>query len=289
MLGLSALAECCHAAEDAIQSGALVAEHLQKVIERFQLLRQTLSLLAGDNGSERVEVSRDALHSLALRIEAGLVPNEALQELARLQLEPLSRPLTRLGEHARALAQRLGKGGIEVEIHDGGSLGDARAAAPLWAALVHLVRNAVDHGVESPAERAAAGKAGDARLSFRASQGGGETRIEVRDDGRGVDWERVRTLAERRGLPASSREDLTLALFAPDLSTRTEVSDTSGRGVGLDAVRAAVERLGGRIELESEPGQGCRFVVRVPTEALRMRRNPPQSERRPSVAPLGLR
>ncbi|MEO8183729.1 MAG: ATP-binding protein, partial [Deltaproteobacteria bacterium] len=285
MLGLSVLAECCHAAEDAIQSGLLAAEHVQRVVERFQSLRRTLALLAGDDASERVEVSRDALHSLASRLEAGLPPGEASEELERLQLEPLSRPLTRLGEHARALAKRLGKGRIEVDIRDGGSLGNARTAAPLWAALVHLVRNAVDHGLEFPAERAAAGKAEEARLSFCASQGQGRTRIEVSDDGRGVDWERVRTLAEGRGLPANSRAELTRALFAPNLSTRTEVSDTSGRGVGLDAVRAEVERLGGCIEIESEPGEGCRFVVQVPTEALRLPRCPPQSERRPSVAP----
>src|SRR6185436_4634055 len=90
---------------------------------------------------------------------------------------------------------------------------------------------------------------------------------------------------EGRGLPARSREDLVEALFAPNLSTRTEVSETSGRGVGLEAVRAEVDRLGGSIALESEPGAGCRWLVRVPTEAFRPPHCPPQSSRRPSWAP----
>ncbi len=288
MLGFAVLSERCHAAEDAIESKTVVAERVRGVVERFRALRQTLVQVAGDDAGERVEVRRQALHSLASRIEAGLPAPEAAQEVARLELQPLTRPLTRLGDHARALARRLGKGHVELEISDGGALGDARAAAPLWAALVHLVRNAVDHGLESPQQRVAAGKAEQARIQLMASQGEAETRIEIRDDGRGIDWDRVRTLAEDRGLPAGSREELTRALFAPALSTRAEVSETSGRGVGLEAVRAEIDRLGGSIDVESEPGSGCCFVVRVPTDVFRAARRPPESERRPSRAPSGV-
>jgi predicted ATPase/HPt (histidine-containing phosphotransfer) domain-containing protein len=285
MQGFALLAERCHAAEDAIDSDTLAAERLQSVVERVRALRQTLTLLAGEAAGERVEVAREALRSLASRLEAGLPAKDACEELARLELQPLARPLLRLGEHARSLAKRLGKGQVELEIHDGGALGDARSAAPLWAALVHLVRNAVDHGFESPAERAAAGKAEGPRLWLSANQGAHETRLEICDDGRGIDWERIRVLAQSRGLPAGTREELVQVLFAPDFSTRSEVSETSGRGVGLEAVRAEVERLGGRIALESEAGAGCRFIVQVPTQVFRTPRSAPQSERRPSWAP----
>jgi two-component system chemotaxis sensor kinase CheA len=205
-----------------------------------------------------------------------------------LQLEPLARPLDRLGSHARGLAQRLGKGQVELEIGDGGLLGDPRTAAPLWNVLVHLVRNAVDHGLELPEERRAAGKHDPPRLSLSATRQGRSIVIEIADDGRGVDWQRVRELAERRHLAASCRAELVRVLFSPDLSTRSEVSATSGRGVGLAAVAEEVERLGGSIELDSELGQGCRFQVKVPAEALGVADDSPASERRPTRPPAAV-
>jgi two-component system chemotaxis sensor kinase CheA len=283
MLGFPVLAEHCHEAEDAIRAESSSRGEIDRVVERFESLRRTLMSLAGHDAAQRVEVDRDALTALASRLEAGLSGKEAAEEVARLQLEPLARPLGRLGDHARALAARLGKGALEIEVDDGGALGDARSAAALWAVLVHLVRNAIDHGLESPDERRATGKTPDPRLWLSASEADGVTRIEIRDDGRGVDWERVRALAESRNLPASSRADLVQALFTPDLSTRAEVSSTSGRGVGLAAVQAELERLGGAVRVSSEAGEGCRFVVEVPTEAFGVRPAPPESERRPSI------
>lgn len=271
MLAFTQLAERCHLAEDAIEAGAAPGAAVVGVIERFQALRQMLSSIAGDHAGERVEVSREVLNSLAARLHQGLPATEAALELERLQLEPLSRPLRRMAEHARALAARLGKASLAIEVSDDGSFGDARATASLWAALLHLVRNAVDHGIERAPERVAAGKAECARLALSARREEAFTRIEIRDDGRGVDWGRVRTLAMSRGLPARTREDLARALFESSFSTRDEVSETSGRGIGLGAVRAVVEALGGRISIESEPGQGCCFVVQVPNQALRPR------------------
>ena len=92
--------------------------------------------------------------------------------------------------------------------------------------------------------------------------------IEVADDGKGIAWSRIEELAKRRGLPSASRADLTEALFTTALSTRNELSETSGRGMGLDAVRREIRALGGSIEVESEPGYGCRFMIRVPATAL---------------------
>jgi two-component system chemotaxis sensor kinase CheA len=149
---------------------------------------------------------------------------------------------------------------------------------------VHLVRNAVDHGVETAKQRAERGK-GQAILAFSARLSGAEVCIEVEDDGAGIDWERVRSLAHARGLPSASRQALADALFAPEFSTRTEVTTTSGRGVGLAAVRTEVERLSGRIEVESEPGRGALFRLRLSSEALGVQTGATETKRRPSVPP----
>jgi two-component system chemotaxis sensor kinase CheA len=133
------------------------------------------------------------------------------------------------------------------------------------------VRNAVDHGLETPEERSALGKAQPATLQLRARAEAASVLIEIVDDGRGVAWDRVRQRAEQRGLPSASRADLVEALFAPELSTRDQVTAISGRGMGLSAVREEVESLGGSIRMDSETGRGCSWAVRVPAAALGVR------------------
>jgi hypothetical protein len=150
-----------------------------------------------------------------------------------------------------------------------------------WSAMVHAVRNAVDHGIEAPELRAVAGKPARPTLSFTASRTPGELVISLSDDGGGINWDRVRERARASGLPADTQSDLERALFADGFSTSTKVSDVSGRGVGMAALRVAVAGLGGKIEIASQPNQGttlrCRFPeadaqilsLRQPTQPLR--------------------
>jgi two-component system, chemotaxis family, sensor kinase CheA len=166
------------------------------------------------------------------------------------------------------LAKRLGKAELQVIVHDGGLLAEAERGNALWASLVHLVRNAVDHGLETEEERHSAGKLGPARLELSASAHADRVRLDIVDNGHGIDWQRVRDLAERQGRAHVSRADLVAALFAPGVSTRTAVTTTSGRGVGLAAVHEEVVRMGGKIDVESEPGHGCRWMVEIPAERL---------------------
>ncbi len=132
--------------------------------------------------------------------------------------------------------------------------------------LLHMVRNAVDHGIESPAERAAAGKPPQAVVRLHAMQLGSEVIIAITDDGRGVNVDRVRVEADRHGVRTDGlSDDEVIALtLRSGLSTAAFVTDVSGRGVGLDVVRANVESAGGRIEVRSEPGAGAEFRVIVP-------------------------
>ena len=135
---------------------------------------------------------------------------------------------------------------------------------------MHLIRNAVDHGLESSALREAAGKPREGRITLRVFQTATHVVLEVRDDGRGLDLDAIRRQASKRGLVAEevlaafSNEQLYALTFQSGFSTSTMVTDVSGRGVGLDAVRANVERLKGRIKCTSEPGKGCCFTINLP-------------------------
>ena len=139
----------------------------------------------------------------------------------------------------------------------------------LFEPLLHVLRNALDHGVETPDERAASGKPPSATIAIRAHRAGDRVVVEVQDDGRGIDVARVREAALSRGLLAPdvletmADSEVIGLIFAPGFSTAGSVTTLSGRGVGMDAVRSAIERLGGRVEVESEPGAGVlvRFVL----------------------------
>ena len=189
----------------------------------------------------------------------GLTQADIVRTLADWGREPVHPRLERLGRQARTLARRLGKPEPEVVVQDRAVRLDAAPWPAFWAALVHVVRNAVDHGLESGSERLLASKREAGKLWIGAERDDDRIVITVRDDGRGVDWEKVRAKALKLAMPAESEKDLLEALFSDGLSTRDEVSMTSGRGVGLSAVKQAVLELGGKIEVDTLLGQGTTF------------------------------
>jgi len=267
MYGFTTLAQSCHAAEDAVADGTFEAGHLEAVAKCFSVLRSSLASIAGDNAGETVEVSRATLRALAQELAAGLPANEGARAVERLLLEPIKPSLERLGKYASALAARMGKAELRIEIDDGELSVDGKRSGALFASLVHLVRNAVDHGLESGAERAERGKP-EAVLALRVSVEDGEATITIQDDGRGIDWERVRERARARGLAANSPSELAALLFSDEFSTRDEATTISGRGVGLAAVHAEVRRLSGRVHVESELGRGTLFRLFIAADAL---------------------
>jgi two-component system chemotaxis sensor kinase CheA len=175
----------------------------------------------------------------------------------------------RLPRLVRDLSSKLGKQ-VELELVGQDTELDRTVVDALGDPLVHLVRNAVDHGVESPEERRAAGKPPIGCLRISARHAGGNVVITVTDDGRGIDPAGIAATAVRRGLlTAEQGRDIDTAratelLFAPGFTTRDAASDVSGRGVGMDAVRAKVRELGGDVVLTSEPGHGTTAQVRLP-------------------------
>jgi two-component system chemotaxis sensor kinase CheA len=184
-----------------------------------------------------------------------------------LRLVPIEPMLRELAQHARTIGARQGKE-LDVRIFADGVQLERDVVDQLWDSLLHLVQNAVDHGIESASERGA--KPTLARLLLSAESVGPSVILRVEDDGRGIDPERVRKSAIERGvadaetLRGASDKDIYDLLFEHGFSTKDETSVTSGRGVGLDVVKRRVESLGGNVELSTELGRGTRFSLSVP-------------------------
>jgi two-component system, chemotaxis family, sensor kinase CheA len=200
------------------------------------------------------------------------VVGELKRRALDLRTTPLLRVMENLPRIARDVALRSGKR-AEVRLEGAELELDRSILDRLYDPLVHLVRNAVDHGIETPEARRAAGKDPVGRIAISATRDKDSIRIDVSDDGAGIDLARVRERAVSAGwLHADLAEDLppeqvAALVFRPGLSTAAEVSDISGRGVGMDAVRATIESLGGEVSLASRPGQGTTTSVRVPIAA----------------------
>jgi two-component system chemotaxis sensor kinase CheA len=185
------------------------------------------------------------------------------------RMQPVGRVFQKYNRLARDVARQLGKD-VDLEIEGESTEVDKTILDALNDPLVHLVRNAVDHGIEKPDEREAAGKPRKAKLRLAARQHGDRIVIEVADDGRGMRAETIRQKAVEKGLLGADEaavldERASLALiFLPGFSTKEAVSDLSGRGVGMDVVRTNILKLKGRIDILSEPGRGSRMVISLP-------------------------
>jgi two-component system, chemotaxis family, sensor kinase CheA len=190
-----------------------------------------------------------------------------LQEsVMSIRMLPMSFVFNRFPRMLRDLASKLGK---EVELKTFGEQTelDKGVIEKITDPMTHLVRNALDHGIEMPSIRVAAGKPAAGTLSLKASHQGGNIVIEVQDDGAGLNRDRILDKARERGLPVSdsmSDQEVWQLIFEPGFSTAAQVTDVSGRGVGMDVVKKNILALGGSVELDSEPGTGTRVIVRLP-------------------------
>jgi len=169
----------------------------------------------------------------------------------------------------RDLAKKLGKK-VQFDIEGAHVAVDRDVLARLEAPLNHMLRNAIDHGVEGPEDRLAAGKGETAHLRLQARHHAGMLEVRIRDDGRGIDPERVRSKVIEKRLQSAdiaaglNKTELLEFLFLPGFSTASQVTEVSGRGVGLDVVSQTVREIGGTVRLESQPGQGSEFILSLP-------------------------
>ncbi len=229
-----------------------------------EVFRETDKALDFVSGNVATDV-RAELQNLDAQLRQSLMALE--EQIISLRMIPVGRVIQRATRAARVAARVAGK---EIEFSARGS--DLRVDKLLCDAiadpLLHLVRNAVDHGIETPADRVRAGKTPAGSLRIEVDSEGGRTRILVADDGRGIDPEMISQAAAKQGLIEAGAElsmDQSLRLiFRPGFSTSATVSNVSGRGIGLDVVESAVEQAGGAVRVRSSPGRGAEFEIRLP-------------------------
>ena len=239
-------------------------------LERFYQEQQSRIERLGtlvENLARGVYDDQQRIESLAYHIDDGV---------RKVRLLPFSTLFQRFGRTVRDTSRELGKE-VNLIIEGSETTADKHVLDELKDPLMHLVRNAIDHGLETPEERLEVGKTRTGTLRLSASQLANRIVVTINDDGRGLDVEAIKQTALRQqicreeDLVAFSSSDLHSLIFSSGFSTRATVSDLSGRGVGMDVVRTTVERLKGTIRLDSTPGQGCHIHIELPVTLSTMR------------------
>ena len=263
VMGLAVVAQLCHTLETQLAEEASMTQRtLAELRSRWAAISVHVATFVGATGQRMIEVPEIEYAALVSRLSSTDRQSDVLRQLLSWQLEPAQKALLRLGEQGKSLARRLGKGDIELDV--GGQ--DVRLDPQQWAAffaeLVHVVRNAVDHGLEPTNERLALGKPAHGSLSLKAKVDGEALLFEITDDGRGIDWGGVADKAKALGLPHATQAELLEALCTEGLTTRGSASEFSGRGVGMSSFRERVRALSGRLEVRSAKGIGTSWFVR---------------------------
>ena len=263
-MDLKAFGAAIHALEDAslAEEREPSRSEVAAIAEQWSVIADAVATFGGRSSGDLL-VTPERIRKLEAAVQADGTPAEVVTMVRELTWRPAAHRLAALGAQATALAERLGKE-LTVTV-DGGEVFLASGELDaLWGPLTHLIRNAVDHGIEAPDTRIEQEKSPKGALTLRCVETGGALHIEVADDGAGVDWDRVQAKAEAIGLPNDTEADRVAALFADGLSTAEVVTDTSGRGVGMSALKQVVDDLGGTITLHSVRGVGTTWTVRVP-------------------------
>ena len=256
------------------KSGARPAARENETIRVNVSLLDKLMDLAGELVLSRNQLLRSLADTAepatkTILQDLDLITSELQGDIMNTRMQPVGLVFNKFNRIVRDLSKKLGKkarlelSGTEVEL-------DKSILELLSDPLTHLIRNALDHGLEEPEERAAAGKAPEGAVKLRAFHEGGQVHIEIEDDGRGIDPDKMRSIAVERGIHTREEAELIsdaearAIIFAPGFSTAAQVSDVSGRGVGMDVVKTNIAKLGGKIDIDSEVGMGSILRIRLP-------------------------
>lgn len=235
-------------------------ERIMRLVSELVLTRNQLLDVARGETNSRFNAPLQRLSSLTTDLQDGVM---------RARMQPIERVFAKLPRLVRDLAVELNKK-IDLVLDGSDTELDRQLIEVLRDPLTHLIRNCADHGVESPLERLAAGKPEAGRIHVRASHEAGFLIVEVTDDGRGLNLERIRAKAQALGLAsaedlaAMSDQEICRLIFEPGFSTAAKVTNVSGRGIGMDAVRNRIESVGGSVELATAEGDGARFTIKLP-------------------------
>jgi two-component system chemotaxis sensor kinase CheA len=243
-----------------IRVGVTLLDKLMTLVGELVLVRNQVLRYSNTVENSGFNATSQRLNVLTSELQEGVM---------KARMQPIGNVFSKLPRVVRDLAHETSKQ-ARVEVIGAETELDKTILESIKDPLTHLVRNAVDHGLELPADRVAAGKNPEGKLVLRAFHEGGQVNIEITDDGRGVNIERVRKKAVERGLlpaeaaaRASDREVIGF-MFLPGFSTAEKITSVSGRGVGLDVVKTNVEKIGGTVEVTSTAGQGSIFKIKIP-------------------------
>ncbi|HEY4745018.1 MAG TPA: chemotaxis protein CheA [Desulfuromonadaceae bacterium] len=234
------------------------------VLERNRMIQLNQDLQQGD--SERHDFNEE-FGKLTKRM--NFVTSELQMQVLKMRMIPVDKVFKKFPRIVRSMARDLGKE-VDLQIFGEETELDRSVVDEIGDPLIHLIRNAMDHGLESPDDRVAAGKPRVGTLILAAVHEGNQIIISIKDDGRGIDTDRVGRKAIEKGLisedqlAAMSQREMFDLIFLPGFSTKDVASDLSGRGVGMDVVKTNIKKLNGLIEIKSEKGLGSEFILRLP-------------------------
>lgn len=247
-------------AETTVRVDTARLDEIMNMVGELVLVRNRLVRLGLNSGDEAMSKAVSNLDVVTADLQTAVM---------KTRMQPIKKVFGRFPRLVRDLARQLKKE-INLELVGEETDLDKNLVEALADPLVHLVRNAVDHGVETPEEREASGKPRGGRVVLSAEQEGDHILLSISDDGKGMDPNVLRAIAVKRGVmdkDAADRlsdTDCYNLIFAPGFSTKTEISDVSGRGVGMDVVKTKIAQLNGTINIYSTKGQGSKIVIKVP-------------------------
>ena len=253
-------AEADRVANQSIRVNVDTLEHLMTMVSELVLTRNQLLEISRRNEENEFKVPLQRLSNVTAELQEGVM---------KTRMQPIGNAWQKLPRVVRDLAAELGKR-IDLEMHGADTELDRQVLDLIKDPLTHMVRNSADHGLETPEERARAGKPEQGTIRLSAYHEGGHIIICIADNGRGLNTERIKAKAIANGLATESDlERMTEAqihkfIFAPGFSTAAEVTSVSGRGVGMDVVRTNIDQIGGTIDVKSVAGEGASVTVKIP-------------------------
>jgi two-component system chemotaxis sensor kinase CheA len=264
IFGMRGLAEICHQIESrmAEEGGRPDAAQLAGLFEAWTQIRAGLADLLGERRADFIEIDDRDYEAIIQAVLDGVDSKVVVRMIESWRLEPAGKRLARIEQQIKALAERMGKGDVRVAIEPHGIRFCNERFAPFWAAFIHVLRNAVDHGIEDAELRSRRGKPKHSLIKVATTVESERFIVTVEDDGPGVDWDTLHAKAGQLGVAPSVLAQRQNLVFLPGVSSKADVTELSGRGVGMVAVRDACEALGGTVEVASRPGAGTcvRFV-----------------------------
>ncbi len=246
--------------ESNIRVDVVLLDRLMNLVGELVLARNQILQHAAQDGDSPVAATTQRLNRVTTELQEGVM---------KTRMQPIGNIWAKFPRVVRDLAKMCGKE-VRLDMEGKDTELDKTIIEAIKDPLTHIVRNSIDHGVETPERRAAAGKDREGRILMRAFHEGGQVNIEISDDGGGIDVERVRAKIVEKGLlpPEAaarlSERECVQHIFAPGFSTAAQVTNVSGRGVGMDVVKTNIEKIGGAVDVSSERGRGTTFRIKIP-------------------------